>query len=531
MDETEKIIEEIINGIDSSYTKNEKIRYVYLELGKRLSKDADFFFSVFNKLDKKNLSVEELKSIYNNENLTKKVVCKSCSKALKTIFDKIGIESQIIKTVKNNTIKDNNSTLDIYHYFVCCKGDDDKNYFLTLSADLGNIQMGYRTKHFANNIPYSIDGQIVYQGGEILNSVMSEQEIESIDKKLGYLKNYYFKKNKGKVVSELDYNDYGIEIVKKSYFKNNLYYTHLSENTKNQFYRVVQSIPCEYGKIIQLNNCNVNDIKKLDLSKWKNNIIVLVNEKILSELNEEINDEDENRLYDCINDNNVDEWMTLMLKIINRIDISKLDISSNFNPIILVKKLNDLFTEIEKDDINVYSIRNSILTMAYQFIDPDLILSKNKNDYASNYYIAKKFESEMPKLLELGVSTDFSVLGYSEQTETIEKLLDAVFQELSIKNSGNMKTYDENLSGVKNRIITSAVKDRKTDEYAFLFHIIGDSNDDTYTYLYEPMFNTMSDVDLFSVAEDYIIVTSKINPTIDNIEKIDELENIGERKK
>ena len=532
MDKTEKIIDEIVSGIDSSYTKNEKIRYVYLELGKRLSKDPDFFFSLYNKLEDKNLSVSQLKAIYDNEDLTKKVVCKSCSKALKMCFDRIGIESKIIETTKSDIIKDNTAEADIHHCFVCCKGDDDKSYFLILSSDLDNIQMGYRTKHFAKNISYILDGEVAYKGEEIHNSVMTYEEIEEIDKKLGYLNNYYLKKKNGKLISELDYTDHNIVLLRENYFKNRLYYSHLCENTKNKFYRTVQAIPCPDGKIIQLNNCSVDYIKTLDLSKWKNNIVTLINQKIMIELYNNIEKDDEENLYNLINDNKIDEWFDYITKVVKKLDISKLDISHNFDPISLVKRTKQLFNDIEKEDINTYSIRKTILNIAYQFVDPALVLPRGANTYATNYYISRKFESEMPKILELGVTTDFSRLGYSEQVDTIEKILSSVFQELNVDNCGNMKGYDEKLPGVKNRIITSAVKNRETGEYSFLFHITGDSDDDTYTYLYEPMFNSMSDVDLFSVAEDYIIVTSKLNPTIDDIENIEIIEkNSGGIKK
>ena len=111
MDVTEKIIKEVIDGIDNNYTKDEKIRYVYIELGKRLSKDVDYFFSALNKLGDMNLSVSEMKAIYNNKDLSKKVICKPCTIALKKVFDRIGIESKIMMTTSFNTIvdKDNNS--------------------------------------------------------------------------------------------------------------------------------------------------------------------------------------------------------------------------------------------------------------------------------------------------------------------------------------------------------------------------------------------------------------------------------------
>ena len=83
---------------------------------------------------------------------------------------------------------------------------------------------------------------------------------------------------------------------------------------------------------------------------------------------------------------------------------------------------------------------------------------------------------------------------------------------------------DEGISG-------TAVKNRDTKEYSFLFHITGDINDDTYTYLYNPKTNSMESTELFSVVENNVIITSKLNPTIGDSENIDKKDNIMTQKK
>ena len=88
----EKLAEEIINGIDPSWDTLTKIRYVYIEVGKRVVRDTDFFFSVDEKLGDKNLTVDEIVQIYDSEyGRGNKVICKSASNILKKVYDKLGI--------------------------------------------------------------------------------------------------------------------------------------------------------------------------------------------------------------------------------------------------------------------------------------------------------------------------------------------------------------------------------------------------------------------------------------------------------
>ena len=79
-----RMIDNIISEIKNDWPIINKIRYIYLRVGKLLYKDTDFFFSADSKLGEANLSFQELKSIYNS-NLGRyardelKVICKSAS--------------------------------------------------------------------------------------------------------------------------------------------------------------------------------------------------------------------------------------------------------------------------------------------------------------------------------------------------------------------------------------------------------------------------------------------------------------------
>ncbi len=122
IDSIDKLIEHVVETTDRSLPKLYQIRYVYLETGKYLQKNTDFFFSLKNKLGEDNYSNEMLKKLYNDDKTTdidgwNKVVCRGTAIVLKRIFDELGIESKIVKTTatQENSL---NLDFDIHHYFV-----------------------------------------------------------------------------------------------------------------------------------------------------------------------------------------------------------------------------------------------------------------------------------------------------------------------------------------------------------------------------------------------------------------------------
>lgn len=516
----DNIIDNIINDMDKSLTKNEQMRYIYISLGKILSIDVDFFFSVDKKLEDKNYSIKELEQIYNHENSTTKIICKSSAEILKRAYDKIGLKSKLVRTINKTHVGDKDNGFDIHHHFLACQGDDNKIYFLTLSGDLGNIQMGYHTQHFANNISYTSDnGEQVYEGEEIKNSTLSFDEIRRIDEKIGYINTYYETTKKGKSYTKLDYNDKGLELLKKAYRSTfDEYKLHLVENLNNPFYKEAQKVKYKNGHPEQLNNLHKDEIKKLNLSNWKKRLSFLVNNKINSEIGNQISKAKKQRYEKFLKNGNVDLWLTEISEEVKKLNNE--NTSSNFNPIILTSKLNSLFDEMSKENINVKSISKNIDYISIQFIDPDLLNEKNKN--LTNSYIAQKFITEMPKILDSERNTYFSNLNYAEQTNTIYTILENIFPEIRRDNIGDIENYDTNISPVKNKIITSAIKNRDNNKYSFVFDIKGSLEDDEYTFVYNPEENTIFPENLCDIAKDYIIVSSKLNPRIANIENIDE---------
>ena len=62
-----EIISNIVNSVNKNWPKLYQIRYAYVELGKYLQKNTDFFFSVDKKLGQNNLTYDEIAAIYNEE--------------------------------------------------------------------------------------------------------------------------------------------------------------------------------------------------------------------------------------------------------------------------------------------------------------------------------------------------------------------------------------------------------------------------------------------------------------------------------
>lgn len=190
------IINSAISGVKEEWPLIYKIRYVYITLGKFLKKNTDFFFSVDHKLGEMNMSFQDIRDAYSNDDeLSESIICKSSSIILKMIYDRLGIKSRLVKSL-NNIIEydDGTNKIDINHRFLAVS-DGENEYFCTLSSDLPYIQMGMETKHFGVNIPYfkkigDIEQQ-VYEGEEIKHTVISKELLRKIDIAIGYIKNQY----------------------------------------------------------------------------------------------------------------------------------------------------------------------------------------------------------------------------------------------------------------------------------------------------------------------------------------------------
>lgn len=236
--ELQRIINEI--NLHSEWPTNAKIRYAYIELGKLVSKDTLFFYTIqknFEGQDKETLqySYDKLNEIMNTENrFDYKVICRNSAEMLQHIFKNCGIESEIHYNLETTPYITDEGEVIITHYFIVVTGDENKKYFLTLNADLPNIQLGRSTLHFGNNIPYkNRDDTQIYNGEEIKATIMSKEELRELDKLIGYI-------DSDKSVSHMKtYTDVLFDILKSEYGIGGIdnYFNYLASKTK--FYKTI----------------------------------------------------------------------------------------------------------------------------------------------------------------------------------------------------------------------------------------------------------------------------------------------------
>lgn len=223
------------------WDKLQMMRFVYLEMGKYLEKNTDFFLN--DKLDELSLSKEERDAVYNDNlllisdndkrNKVYQVICKSAAYFLKVCYDKLGIVNSMVHTVDSED--------DIKHWFLVAQDDSSKQYFMTLAADLAFIKNRFPTEHFGTHISLfnpkgnqsydsfdldSIDIQLgieksvsritneEYVGYGIKHEVLSEKQLKKLDESIcradlydsvSYVNSYKFDKIKAQTL-----NDYSI---------------------------------------------------------------------------------------------------------------------------------------------------------------------------------------------------------------------------------------------------------------------------------------------------------------------------------
>lgn len=555
------IINEIADSVPSNLTTLEKIRYVYIAVGKILSKHTDFFLSLSNKLNKQNLSYQEISDIYNDEKnqaeSDTQVICKSAALILKKIYDKLNINSKLVKTFNCTELKNPNSPteqLDIYHWFLAAE-DEENTYFLTLAADLPFIQNGFKTEHFATNIPYiNESGNQNYEGSQINNKYLSTTEIEALDKKIGYKQIWHEEHNN---ISE-QYSNYAFEIIRRKMTGNSLYL--LLEEEQTDFYKSLIEFTGENNKHINLLETPLNSLTHADWNILKNNICTQVQTQLLKKLNInqklKISNHQEDYqqwlkdlailislfikpnypelnqgLFEIYNKEFVfTEWSRKIKKELKK---QQLEIP---NELEFLTQVNSLITKInnyenatnqkEKND-NAKHLSNLFHQVAYHFLDDECIEKKQtlNNGYVSSNYIARKFTTVFPFIFSCGTIQPFNEQSYSEQIVIIKKLLPEIFPELTFNNCHQMTNYDEVYRPVDNRIQIYPLRHKTTGNYSILFNIVGStSNDEDYYYFYNLQTNELEECDYirFQVKNsEYQIASNRLKSKLKEIEDIE----------
>lgn len=170
MSKLEKYIEEVKRKTEG-YSDIEKLRYVYLDLGKRFAFDLNFSFG--NSRRKKEIYdhsgfQEELeKSMENNT-----IICKSISYIYEHIVKQLEIKAESIIAPEDYS--------KYPHMYNIITTKEDQKYKFDLQEDMRYIKANMRTKHFGKAIDEEQD-------------LVTRKELENIDRKLQYInKDQYY---------------------------------------------------------------------------------------------------------------------------------------------------------------------------------------------------------------------------------------------------------------------------------------------------------------------------------------------------
>lgn len=561
-----EIINNIILGIKSEWSTLTKIRYAYVELGKYLQKDTDFFFSVDKKLGENNLSYEEIAAIYNDDVvLSTRVICKSASVLLKTILDRLGIESRLVKSI-NNVIdySDGNNELLINHWMLAVN-DGENEYFCTLSSDLPYIQMGMETKHFGVNIPYMKelnDGTTiqVYEGEEIKHSVLGQNELRNIDIEINYIKDYYRYNESNQPSKEwnLHYSNASFNMLKDAVRGNKLFYE--LEVGKTDFLNHLMNFEGENGRMISFYDTPISSLTDEDWNKWIKVVCGEVQNKIcdilgydiypiptlesnswnyeswLLSLSSKIEDEIY-RQFDLYNDEikeisiQVDnfKYNKWSKKLKQKLDIN--GIYDHENIIFILDKLNALVNCIKSKGKNG-SMNSLLQSLSYHFINPYNLYENNIDEEGklSSYYIANKFDEMFERVFSCNETiTNFNMMSYSEQVVIIKEVLALMFPEINADNSKMVDGYDERFSPVLNRIQIYPVKSKIDGEYSIIFSVIGDDMDEDFYFFYDLKNNTFNVCNILDINNDYIFVSNRMKSKL-GVEDLEDVEETNKKK-
>ena len=163
---------DILAGIDESWSIKEKAKYIYNEICKISSYDERFIYSKNSEL---------LRSIYNmkidvDEYVNPKLICKTLNSVYSELLNRVGIRNKIIK--KPSSVNQYFEAEDIALIFFDEKGFP---YFTAIAADIQRCKYDMKTQFFGgcdNNYPQGKRGSV---------RILTADELETIDKKIGYL--------------------------------------------------------------------------------------------------------------------------------------------------------------------------------------------------------------------------------------------------------------------------------------------------------------------------------------------------------
>lgn len=471
-----KIIEEeIIKSINPSWNKDEIIRYVYLYVGKYISKNVSFFYSLGRKLDNKNYDYKKIKSTYESKQIRNlSVICKSAAIVLQRIYKKLSIKSNLVETTQFNPFIDeeSNETLEVHHWFLAVTSDNDRIYFLTIVPDLFNIQFNMKTEHFANNITYirvnkKGEEEIQYKGPEIKHTVLSDEELTRIDEKIGYIIPYTVKEgNKQKRYD--GYDNIFIENL-RTYVRKNNYLMELGYDT--DFFKDIMNY--NVNNMLIEEYLNTKDFSMEEIDKW----IEYIKERATFYGHNPKDDKDVNG------------------------------------------KIIALRTSLQNKDAKKY--RNLVGQLGINFVDEKYKIVKG--GYCSQEYLEKKFEYLFPKFFNFNEkSTPLTerFTGLSEKLDFIDMFIENMFPELRESKASAGIKLNPKYSLYRNRIQRYVIYSTRRKQYDIIFSI---DNSNTYYYLdpVKGIFKKLNNL-LNLISDEFIVVSDELRNRMQEVENIEE---------
>lgn len=534
-------IERIVYGTSNLWTDLEKTRYVYLEVGKILEKNSEFFFTQSGKLQNNALSIEKMTSI---NSVTKKklfeneewyrVICHSAALILKEVLARLNIKSHLIKTLSYAPLTPE-SNKRVYHWILSVD-INNTHYALTLAGDLHNIKNGFQTEHFAEMPPIEhLDlRDSEYQDKAGYFSTLKYTELFEIDKKIGYIKNTFYNTKSQLINPEINYNNNALAFIKNGLKNNSWFYkivasslpiysnmftiidgngnksnvTTLDNTTiftlyadnliKNCCIEVEKAIKATFGLPLPI-------LKYESYEKWLENICIFLEDDLIETYGEE-----KHELITVPENFNFKDWRKKQkkeLKCPYKSYDDNLELLDSINTYVtLIRYLKESFKRgnvSESDLKKITDIRNIHTRICEHFMPDSAVFEKNieivnNRPYIKSDYINEKFRIMFPLIFGVdGTKKDFNHLGYSEQIATINKIIPCMFPEVTVANCNQAESYTNVCKPSLNRIRTYCILNTINHNYELIIHIPSFFEfEDEFYYLYNLRKNTFKQVDI-----------------------------------
>ena len=544
-EELNRIIDYINSRTD--WGKLEKMRYAYIELGKLIHKDVFFFYTIQNNLlngkEEFQYDIDTIDRLVNSTNaFDYKVICKNSADMLKYIYDHVGIECELRRTIKTDTYKSGDKEVLINHYFLVATGEDNKKYIMTINPDIYNIKINKKTSHFGTKIPYKVNETItnengetqkvltqVYEGEEINGTPLSVEELRELDKKIGYK----FINYNGKLV----YTDELLDALEKNYkyntkFLNDGEYFNIVScetpfyydicnllNGKKSLEEILESdkVPTKEeidDSYIDYENLSLDEKKLNELKLFilfevimeiYNKYKISLDEYILDDYKDKLEDKDYPKMLEAFTKNFKDKNYTNL---------------GPYNPIMEFKRTVFMLKTIDniiekgnnidrKKDIQDFS--NALRNVLLIFV-PEMYLPSTEERLNSSY-ITNKLIRSFERIFDIGYIGEFNKLELAEQLDIIKEILLKVFSDpkLNIPDT-NIPGYKPEKSPLFNRIYSTVLFNKETNDPYYLMIVRNpslqmDINQGSVPIVFDLKRNTLTtDMSLTDIYDSFFII-------------------------